>query len=924
MAQGRIQYEITAKDRSAAALNKLKGNLGGVSTAVGSLTRLLAPLAVAFSAGALGSNLVRTNREFQSLKASLTTFTGSVESADRAFNILRTFASETPFAVNDVVQSFNILVSRGIAPTVGELEAFGDIAAGSGKSFQQLAEAIADAAVGEFERLKEFGIKARKENEDITFSIGNTALKVKNSSDEIVEALTEIAKVQFGGATARQAATLNGAFSNLGDVIDNLFFSIGEAGLNKEIVRVTRSITEAIGESDSLARKISGVLVKAIKVGERAFEFLADSIDEIIAGFAIIFGVKIIRNIASTISAIVNFSKAIAAAATTTTLFKTVSSLLTKNLGLTIGVLGTAAAGTIAFKDEIGDLIKGITDQINVSKVIDSVLDALGFTIEDTASETAALADEIETLNSETELVIKSTNDLTAAERRLLDQLQSLQPAASSLGNDLQTLDDLFLKQAVSIGELSGFTQDLVLEYTGLKNNTKDARIEQERLEEAIQAVVAAGGDNSETLGILNRRLIDLRAQTEDTYGAGAIKGVKDYYDSISSNSANAARAVETAFGALEQDLSQFFQTGKLSFDTFKQAIVKGLADIAAKAVVTTGINFLGDLFPSLDLAGFKDGGLVQGYANGGFVSGPGGPRDDKILAKLSDGEFVMNARAVQTFGSDFFNALNTGTLPGKTTIPEDIFGGAPGFFLGGIISGIGDVIGGIADTIGGVINSVVDAVGDVVGAVTGTVRRMIRGILEGDLGTILSVASAFVVPGVGSGIFEAFKGATSFTGFLDGAGSAISNSFANGIFGAGATQEVAKSIAIELAKDTVTSGIATSITNQLLPALGLMDSGRDQFNETRAAAFAQLVNGASPYLERRQMGGPLGAGQASLVGEDGPEVFIPNRNGTVAPISRRGSDLVGAVDEMKDEIVALRRQLSRAISGGQLAGARG
>ena len=36
----------------------------------------------------------------------------------------------------------------------------------------------------------------------------------------------------------------------------------------------------------------------------------------------------------------------------------------------------------------------------------------------------------------------------------------------------------------------------------------------------------------------------------------------------------------------------------------------------------------------------------------GGDVSGPGGPKDDMIDAKLSDGEFVMTAKAVENFGN--------------------------------------------------------------------------------------------------------------------------------------------------------------------------------------------------------------------------------------------------------------------------------
>ena len=35
----------------------------------------------------------------------------------------------------------------------------------------------------------------------------------------------------------------------------------------------------------------------------------------------------------------------------------------------------------------------------------------------------------------------------------------------------------------------------------------------------------------------------------------------------------------------------------------------------------------------------------------GGAVNGPGGPKDDVIDAKLSDGEFVMTAKAVENLG---------------------------------------------------------------------------------------------------------------------------------------------------------------------------------------------------------------------------------------------------------------------------------
>lgn len=46
-------------------------------------------------------------------------------------------------------------------------------------------------------------------------------------------------------------------------------------------------------------------------------------------------------------------------------------------------------------------------------------------------------------------------------------------------------------------------------------------------------------------------------------------------------------------------------------------------------------------------------------YATGGYVSGEGTSTSDSIPAMLSNGEFVMNAKATSAYGADFMNALN-------------------------------------------------------------------------------------------------------------------------------------------------------------------------------------------------------------------------------------------------------------------------
>lgn len=63
--------------------------------------------------------------------------------------------------------------------------------------------------------------------------------------------------------------------------------------------------------------------------------------------------------------------------------------------------------------------------------------------------------------------------------------------------------------------------------------------------------------------------------------------------------------------------------------------------------------------------------------ADGGYISGPGGPRDDLIPARLSNGEFVQQAAATAYYGVPFMAALN------QRRIPRGVL---PGFASGGFV----------------------------------------------------------------------------------------------------------------------------------------------------------------------------------------------------------------------------------------------
>lgn len=233
-------------------LTKAKKEVKGFAKSITGLQAGIAT-AIGFTASAgLLTGIIATNTEMQTLKSSLKTVTGSAEGAATAFAKIEKFAVTTPFDLNQWTQAFIKMKSLGLDPSEQALNSYGNTAAAMGKSLNQMIEAVSDAASSEFERLKEFGIKAKKQGEQVTFTFQGVKTTVKNEAAEIEGYLQSIGNNQFGGAMADQMNNLAPAFSNLKQSFQTLAVKIGEAGLNEMITDLTHSITDFVnGFSDS-------------------------------------------------------------------------------------------------------------------------------------------------------------------------------------------------------------------------------------------------------------------------------------------------------------------------------------------------------------------------------------------------------------------------------------------------------------------------------------------------------------------------------------------------------------------------------------------------------------------------------------------------------------------------------------------------
>ena len=90
-------------------------------------------------------------------------------------------------------------------------------------------------------------------------------------------------------------------------------------------------------------------------------------------------------------------------------------------------------------------------------------------------------------------------------------------------------------------------------------------------------------------------------------------------------------------------------------------------SETISSAMVTAGTTAGGIISEAMIAAAGANAGssafgaAAVAAATGGYISGPGSSTSDSIPARLSNGEFVVNAASVKKYGVDYLHAINTG-----------------------------------------------------------------------------------------------------------------------------------------------------------------------------------------------------------------------------------------------------------------------
>jgi hypothetical protein len=234
------------------------------------------------AAGPLGL-AIKAAADYEKLNISLkTSFQGNAMAASKAFKQINAFAAQTPYELEEVMTGFIKLKNMGLEPGQKALTAYGNIASGMGKSLNDMVEAVADAATFEFERLKEFGIKASQQGNKVTFLFQGVKTTVNKNAKEIEKYLQNVGNTKFAGGIEAQSKSIYGQFSTLKDNANQVAVMFGRTlmpGLNQLFAKMSVIIAKVqtwTEKNPKLAKNIMMIVVgvAALSLGISGLSFV--------------------------------------------------------------------------------------------------------------------------------------------------------------------------------------------------------------------------------------------------------------------------------------------------------------------------------------------------------------------------------------------------------------------------------------------------------------------------------------------------------------------------------------------------------------------------------------------------------------------------------------------------------------------------
>lgn len=292
--------------------------------------------------------------DLETYKAQLETATGSTEKAAELMKSAIAMANKTPFEGGELVEATAMLEAMGM-DSKKWLTYAGNMAGATGKDIMQATEAIIDAQAGEWERMKEFGIKGVKD----------------------MDTLVKVMDKRFAGGMEKLAGTTKGLWSTVTGVTKNSLAKIvgimddGSVRQGSALDKVKQKISQLADtmtrwQNDGTIEKVAQKAAAAVDKLSNAFQWAKDNANWLIPVMSGLVGALVAFNV---LTKVIALWKAYQTVATAVKAAQTALNLaMTMNpIGLLIVGIGLLIAAGVALAmhwEEVKAAAQGLYDKL--------------------------------------------------------------------------------------------------------------------------------------------------------------------------------------------------------------------------------------------------------------------------------------------------------------------------------------------------------------------------------------------------------------------------------------------------------------------------------------------------------------------------------------------------------------------------------
>ena len=545
----KLNIDIVARDKSKQALNGVQKSLGRLKNSVFNLRNAFLGL----GAGLVVRNLVNTGKQLENLRTRLKFLLKDTNEGAKAFDNMTKFASKVPFSLEEIQAGAGILatVTDNADDLQKMLEITGNVASVTGLDFRTAGEQIQRSFSAGIGSADIFREKGVRNM--LGFKAGATV-----SIEETVQAFERVFGKggRFGSATDELANTFEGTLSMIGDKVFNFKKVLLEAGFFEEL------------------KNQFGSLDKFLEDNAKQLDEIATSVGKNLAQ-GMVKVVQIGKDLIPTLQNIGKILKSIGDGFMALPPFIQQSGIIGAFLFGKKGLV--ALAGVSLFVDKVKDLIAeskirmGIFDLENIDSV-DAKIKSITQQIDELENNKISLNFEDEGI--ETKGIDKKINKLLK-ELEILEEhrktLQNLNKVQLESNHHMFEMSNGAIKVAESMKEVTKFTS------------------------------------------MSNHHMFEMANSVEKSKGAfeGFKEGLKSSFDITTFD--RFKQAGENSMKSLKDSLTDFVMTGKMNFQSLKEAIVRSLVEALIGSAVSSAIKKSTAMFK---LSAIKEG-LISTYKAG-------------------------------------------------------------------------------------------------------------------------------------------------------------------------------------------------------------------------------------------------------------------------------------------------------------------